>query len=263
MKVTVVGCSGSFAGPTSAASSYLVTVEGEGRSWNVLFDLGSGALGPLQRHVDPTELDAVFLSHLHPDHCADLCGLYVAHNYAPEGAPARRVPVHGPRETATRVSLMYHGLEDGGMDTVFAFHRLEDRVAVEVGPVTVIPYAVHHPVEAYGFRIEADGAVVAYTGDTDTCDNLSPLMTGADLVLADSAFVDGRDDVRGIHLTASRAARGALEAGGVQRLVLTHMPAWNDAEVCRAQAEPLWPGVEVAEPDGVYHLGARPVAADV
>ncbi|CAN7377239.1 MBL fold metallo-hydrolase [Knoellia sp. LjRoot47] len=263
MKVTVIGCSGSFAGPDSAASSYLVSAEADGRTWNVLLDLGSGALGPLQRHVAPADLDTVFLTHLHPDHCADLCGLYVAHTYAPDGPPGRRLPVWGPRGTASRVSLMYHGLEDGGMDKVFSFGRLEDGVAVEVGPLTITPYAVHHPVEAFGFRVEADGAVLAYTGDTDACDNLAPLMAGADLVLADSAFVDGRDEVRGIHLTASRAAQAAAGAGGVQRLVLTHMPSWNDAEVCRAQAEPYWPGVEVAEPDAVYDLGSPPERRDV
>ncbi|EAP99750.1 hypothetical protein JNB_06264 [Janibacter sp. HTCC2649] len=255
MRVTVIGCSGSFAGPNSAASSYLVSVDDGERTWNVLFDLGNGALGPLQRHVDLRDLDAVFISHLHPDHCADICGLYVAHHYAPAGAPADRLPVWGPSETAARVALMYHGLEDGGMDKVFDFGRLSDSVAVSIGPVTITPYAVNHPVEAFGFRVEADGVVLSYTGDTDSCDNLTPLMTGADLVLADSAFVDGRDEVRGVHLTASRAAQAAVAAGGVKRLVLTHLPAWNDAEVCRAQAEPFWPGVEVARPDDVYDLG--------
>ncbi|KGN34796.1 metal-dependent hydrolase [Knoellia sinensis KCTC 19936] len=255
MKVTVIGCSGSFAGPDSPASSYLVTVNADGRAWNVLFDLGSGALGPLHRHVAPSDLDAVFLTHLHPDHCADVCGLYVSRNYAPDGAPSDRLPVWGPAETATRVSLMYHGLEDGDMEKVFVFEQLEDQVPVTVGPVTITPYAVHHPVEAFGFRVEADGAVLAYTGDTDSCDNLVPLMTGADLVLADSAFVDGRDEVRGVHLTASRAAEAAREAGGVQRLVLTHMPAWNDPDVCRAQAESVWPGVEVARAGDIHDLG--------
>jgi ribonuclease BN (tRNA processing enzyme) len=255
MRVTVIGCSGSFAGPSSAASSYLVSVDDGDRTWNVLFDLGSGALGPLQRHVELRDLDAVFISHLHPDHCADICGLYVAHHYAPAGAPADRLPVWGPHETASRVALMYHGLEDGGMDKVFAFGQLSDRVAVPIGPVTITPYAVNHPVEAFGFRVEADGAVLSYTGDTDSCDNLTPLMAGADLVLADSAFVDGRDEVRGVHLTGSRAAQAAATAGGVKRLVLTHLPAWNDAEVCRAQAESFWPDVEVARPDDVYELG--------
>lgn len=264
MRVTVVGCSGSFAGPTSAASSYLVSADdAAGRTWNVLLDLGSGALGPLQTHVDPHRLDAVFLSHLHPDHCADLCGLYVSYTYAPSGAPAGRLPVWGPRETGSRITLMYHGLGKGDLERVFDFGALEDRLPVRVGPITVIPYAVRHPVEAYGFRVEAAGAVLAYTGDTDTCDSLGPLMAGADLVLADSAFVDGRDDARGIHLSGSRAARAAREAGGVKRLVLTHLPSWNDPEVCRAQAEEHWPGVELAEPGSVHDLGTRTVAGGV
>lgn len=255
MRVTVIGCSGSFAGPSSAASSYLVTVDAGDRTWNVLLDLGSGALGTLQRHLDPGDLDAILLTHLHPDHCADLCGLYVAHNYAPGGRPAQRLPVWGPPGTAGRIALMYHGLEKGGMDEIFDFRVLESAVPVEVGPLHITPYAVHHPIEAFGFRVEADGAVLAYTGDTDSCDNLEPLMAGADLVLADSAFVDGREDISGIHLSGSRAAQAAVKAGGVQRLVLTHMPSWNDPEVCRAQAEAFWPGTEVAVAEAVYELG--------
>ena len=115
------------------------------------------------------------------------------------------------------------------------------------GPFTVTPYAVNHPVEAYGYRVEAGGAVLAFTGDTDDCDNLTPLLRGADLALLDSAFVDGRDDVPDIHLSGSRAAAAAVRAGGVRRFVLTHIPAWNDPQVCRAQAAAVWPGeVELA-----------------
>src|SRR5699024_5381314 len=110
----------------------------------------------------------------------------------------------------------------------------------------------------YGLRVEADGAVLAYTGDTDSCPSLTPLMTGADLVLADAAFVDGRDDVEGVHLSGRRAAEAAVAAGGVRRLVLTHIPAWNDPEVCRAQAAAVWPGdVGLARPGTAYELGDR------
>ena len=110
-------------------------------------------------------------------------------------------------------------------------------------------------MEAYGFRVEADGSVLAYSGDTDACDALGPLFAGADLVLADSAFVEGRDEVRGVHLTGRRAAEAALAAGGVGRLMLTHIPAWNDPEVCRAQAAEVWPGeVELARPDTTYEV---------
>jgi ribonuclease BN (tRNA processing enzyme) len=229
--------------------------EADGRTWNLLLDLGSGALGVLQRHLSPDHLDAVVLSHLHPDHCVDLCGLYVTRRYRPAGPLAHRLPVHGPTGTAERVAMMYHGLEPGGMDAQFDFDVVADAVPLTVGPFTVTPHTVNHPVEAYGYRVEAGGAVLAFTGDTDACDNLTPLLRNADLALLDSAFVDGRDHVRGIHLSGSRAAAAAVQAGGVRRLVLTHIPAWNDPQVCRAQAAAVWPGeVELAASGAVYEL---------
>jgi ribonuclease BN (tRNA processing enzyme) len=107
MRLTVVGCSGSVPSADSPASCYLVQAHDGERRWNVLLDLGSGALGPLHRHVDPADVDAVLLSHLHADHCLDLCGLYVVLKYAPrDGTSAaghRRKPqVWGPTGTAGR-----------------------------------------------------------------------------------------------------------------------------------------------------------------
>ncbi len=257
MRLTVIGCSGSFPGPESPASCYLLEAEHEGRTWRILLDLGSGALGALQRYVDLADLDAVLLSHLHPDHCADLLGLYVVRRYRPDGPLPAKLAVYGPAETAVRLGLMYHGLESGGMDGEFAFSVVTDAEPFTVGPFRCVPYAVNHPVEAYGYRVEADGAVLAFTGDTDDCPNLDPLLAGADLALLDSAFVDGRDDARGIHLSGSRAAAAAVRAGGVGRLVLTHVPAWNDREVCRAQAAEVWPGpVEVAAAGDRFDVGA-------
>ncbi len=265
MRLTVIGCSGSFAGPDSPSSSYLLRAEHEGRTWSVLLDLGSGALGALQRFIDPVDdLDAIFVSHLHPDHCVDLLGLYVMRRYAPGPLPEERLPVHGPEGTLERLEVMYHGLDDGGMAREYDVHTVRHGVSVRVGPFTVTPYSVVHPVEAFGYRVEADGAVLAFTGDTDDCPNLDELMAGADLVLVDSAFVDGRDEPRGIHLTGSRAAAAAVRAGGVDRLVLTHLPAWNDREVCRAQAASVWPGqVEVAEAGLTYEVGGPPNGGSV
>lgn len=253
MNVTVVGCSGSFAGPDSPASSYLVRAEHEGRTWSVVLDLGNGALGALQRHIAPPSIDALLLSHLHADHCVDACGLYVMLKYIPGGAGRGPVPVHGPRGTADHLARAYGDVDPGELTRFFRFGVLVDRQPLTVGPFTITPIRVRHPVETYGFRVEAGGRVLAYTGDTDACDALTPLLTGAHLALTDCAFVDGRDAARGIHLSGSRAAAAAVAAGGVQRLMLTHLPAWNDPEVCRAQAQGVWPGtVELAEPGRTY-----------
>lgn len=259
MRLTVVGCSGSFAGPESPASSYLVQAEYEGRTWSVVLDLGNGALGPLQRYVNLAALDAVFVSHLHPDHCVDVCGLYVTRKYRPEGPVEGQLPIHAPSGAEERFGLMYHGLEHGGMTNEFVVHELADTQVTRVGPFTVTAYRVNHPVEAYGFRVEADGAVLAYTGDTDSCDALTALLTGADLALTDSAFVDGRDETPGIHLSGGRAAAAAVAAGGVGLLVLTHIPPWNDREVCRAEAAAIWSGpLDVAVQGARYEVGGTP-----
>jgi ribonuclease BN (tRNA processing enzyme) len=262
MRLTVVGCSGSVPGPTSAASCYLLEADGfddDGapRTWRVLLDLGSGALGSLQQYVDPMSVDAVLLSHLHADHCLDLCGLYVMLKHSPVGAqPRPRIPVWGPSGTAARLAGAYDLPADPGMSAELDVQAWSDGQQVRIGPLTVTPMLVNHPVEAYGLRVELEGAVLAYTGDTDACDALKSLCHNADLVLADAAFVDGRDEVEGIHLSGRRAAQAALDAEGVGRLVLTHLPPWNDPQVCLAQARELWDGpLEVAAPGATYLVG--------
>lgn len=251
MRLVVVGCSGSVPGPDSAASCYLleadgVDEDGSPRTWRVLLDLGSGALGPLQAHVDPAALDAVLLTHLHRDHCLDLCGLYVLLRYGREPR-ATPLPVWGPRRVAERMERAYDAMRPGPatgpqLARLLDFAELADRVPVLVGPLTITPVRVNHPVPAFGFRVEHEGRVLAYTGDTDSTPALTDLFAGADLVLADSAHVDGRDSTTGIHLSGRRAAEAVVAAGGVGRLVLTHVPPWNDPAVCLAQARSVWDG---------------------
>lgn len=260
MKLTIIGCSGSFAGPTSPASSYLVQAEHEGRTWNLVLDMGPGSLGVLQKYIELDAIDAIVISHLHPDHCLDLTGLFVVTKYHPTRGPLPSVPVYGPQDTGARMSrangvTLSEAADPHGMDSEFDFRTVRSGRTFTVGPFTITPHRVNHPVEAFGFRVEADGKVLTYTGDTDATPALLPLMADADLVLADAAFCEVRDTVRDIHLTGKRAAEAALAAGGVKRLMLTHIPSWNDPQECRAQAAELWPGeVELAAPEGVYEL---------
>ena len=254
MRLTVVGCAGSFPGPDSAASCYLVEADDEaGRTWRVLLDLGSGALGPLQRLVPLDSLDAVLLSHLHPDHCLDLCGLYVARHYHPAGTPLEPLPVFGPAGTGPRLARAYGDGGDGLPDT-FAIQEWKDGGTVRVGPLSVTPRLVDHPVEAYGLRLEHEGRVLAYSGDTDACAPLDDVARGADLLLAEASFVEGRDELRGIHLTGRRAGETARDAGAA-RLVLTHIPAWTDPATVLGEAREVFTGpVETATPAGRYDV---------
>src|SRR6478735_9396988 len=107
MRLTVIGCAGSYPGPDAATSCYLVEAdEPDGRTWRILLDLGSGALGPLQRFTDPFGIDAVFISHLHADHCLDLCGYHVLRRYHPDGVQPP-IPTFGLRVSANGRALAY------------------------------------------------------------------------------------------------------------------------------------------------------------
>jgi ribonuclease BN (tRNA processing enzyme) len=255
MKLTVIGCSGSFAGPDSAASCYLVEAAepvDPARTWRLLVDLGSGALGALHRYVDPLSIDAVLISHLHPDHFFDISGFYVLRKYHPRGHQPR-IPIWGPRGTASRVALAYGLPVDPGMGEEFTFHELGEQ-PFQVGPFAVTARRMDHPVEAYGFRIESDGRTMVYSGDTACCAALTELADGADLLLAEAAFRDGEASPPGVHMTGSDAARTARRAG-VGTLVLTHIAPWHDKGQAMQEAEGNFDGpVLLAQEGSAYQV---------
>ena len=255
VKVTVIGCSGSYAGPDSAASCYLVEardVDEPDRTWRLLIDLGSGALGALQRHADPLTIDAVLISHLHADHFFDISGYYVLRKYHPLG-PQPRIPVWGPKATRSRVARAYGLPLDPGMNEEFEFKRLR-KGTFSVGPFTVTAKRMDHPIEAYGFRIECDGRSFAYSGDTAACDNLTELARGADLLLAEAAFRDDADNPEHIHMTGSQAAVIARDAR-VGMLVLTHIPPWHEKKDAIHEAAGVFDGPTLLASEGsTYHV---------
>jgi len=249
LKLTVIGCSGSFPGPESPASCYLVEAEG----FRLLLDLGSGALGPLQRHIAVSDVDAVALSHLHADHCLDMCSYYVARRYRPGGPLLRKIPVYGPGGTAERLARAYEMPADPGMTEEFSFLGYPEG-AFELGPFRVSAVPVRHPVEAYGFRVEHGGRVLAYSGDTAPCDGLVRLAKGADTLLCEASFHEGRDTVPDLHLNGREAGEHAARAE-VGRLLLTHIPPWNDPQRTLAEAVAAYEGpTELARPDAAYDI---------
>ncbi|MEO5652747.1 MAG: MBL fold metallo-hydrolase [Marmoricola sp.] len=253
MRLTVIGSSGSYPGPHSSASCYLLEQEHEGRLWRVLLDMGSGALGSLQRFTDAQNIDAVFLSHLHADHCLDLCGYYVMRKYHPDGA-LPQIPVWGPADTARRMAKAYDLEEDPGMNEEFSFLEYTADVPLEFGPFTVTARLVAHPVTAYALRIEAGGRTLAYSGDSGVCEPLEDSARDVDLFLCEASFVEGGDNPPDLHLTGAEAGRTAT-AAAARRLVLTHIPPWHDPAVILAEAVGTYSGqVDLAVPGTSYDL---------
>ena len=248
MDLTVVGSSGSFPSADSPCSCYLVQADG----YRLVIDLGNGALGALQRYCGLYEVDAVMLSHLHADHCVDMCAYSVARNYRVEGCPDP-LPVYGPHGTAERLARAYDMDEHPGMKQVFDFNTLENGT-FQLGPFSITAARVAHPVEAFAFRVEHGGSSLVYSGDTGPCEQLVDLARGADLLLSEAAFTDGKEDIPDLHLNGRQAGEHAARAG-VARLVLTHIPPWTDPERNRADAVAAYGGpVELARTGAVYTI---------
>ncbi|GAB2850131.1 MBL fold metallo-hydrolase [Actinocorallia aurea] len=247
MRVTVIGCSGSFPGPDSPASCYLFEDEG----YSLLLDFGNGALGALQRHHDLYGIDAIAISHLHADHCMDLCGYYVARKYCP-GGEKPRIPVFAPPAADKRMAEAYDLPINPGMTDTFDFVPLAP--TLQAGPFEITVRPVNHVIESYGFRITSNGKSVAYSGDTGRTDVLVDLARDADLFLCEASFLDG-DNPPDLHLSAREAAEYAQRAGAA-RLVLTHLVPWNDAERSMVEAKDTdYSGpIDLARSGAVYRL---------
>jgi ribonuclease BN (tRNA processing enzyme) len=249
MRLTVVGCSGSFPGPDSAASCYLLEADG----FRLVVDMGNGALGALQRFAPLFGVDAVLLSHLHADHCVDLYSYSVARAYPPAG-PQPAIPVYGPAGTCERIGLVHGPGGDPGLTRRFTFETLAPGT-LRIGPFDIGLAHMNHPVETFAFRFTQGGRSLVYTGDTGETEAVPALAAGADVFLSEAAFLDGPDLPPNLHLTARQAA-GYANRAGVGRLVLTHLQPWNDQDAARAEAASAFAGeLDLAVSGQVIDLG--------
>lgn len=248
-ELVIVGCSGSGPGPDSAASSYLVRGTVDGRTTTLLLDLGSGAFGPLQGLVDPTEIDAIVLSHLHADHCIDLTAWDVAAAHSTT-APWRPVVTYAPsgaRERIARAAAVEED-EEVKLGRSFEFWTIEEASPVTIGCFRLTFARVAHPVEAYAIRVEAPQGVLVYSGDTGPTPVLDELARGADLLLAEASFADRAGLPADLHMSGRQAGECAASAG-VGTLVITHVPAWEDADGRVVEARRSFDGrILLAEP---------------
>ncbi len=216
----------------------------------------------LQRYTDIKDIDGIAISHLHPDHCMDLCGLHVAIRWDPNGWNREKMLVWGPEATAARIETAY-GLPEGDtMHQDYDFNIWQELQPVNIGPFTITPYPVRHPIEeatrcawrrTSGPGREILTSVLTYSGDSDTCDGLVEAARGADMFLCEAAFEEGRDDaIDGVHLTGKRAGQMATDAA-VERLLLTHIPVWTSINKVVDEAKETYSGGIAVAVSGVTY----------
>jgi ribonuclease BN (tRNA processing enzyme) len=250
VRLTVLGCAGSFPGPEAACSAYLLEADGFG----LMLDFGTGSMSALQRFSHLRAIDAVVLSHLHCDHMLDACSYVVVRRYSPDG-PYPRLPLYAPSGARDRLAGAYGSPDEGPLDDVYDFRTLTSGATLAIGPFTLTVERVNHPVETYGVRVEHGGRVLAYSADTGMCDALARLAAGADVFLCEASYLDGEPNPPDLHLTGREAGEVATKAG-VGRLLLTHLvEAWGSARVTYEAAAGAFDGpVELVRPGARYEI---------
>jgi ribonuclease BN (tRNA processing enzyme) len=248
MRLTILGCAGSFPGPDAACSAYLAEANG----FRLLIDFGSGSLSALQRYAGLKAIDAILLTHLHCDHILDAASYVVVRRYAPDG-PYPPLPVYGPSGAPQRISSAY-SQNEGPLDDVYTFYGLQPG-SFAIGPFAVTVDRVAHPVETYAVRLEHAGRVLCYSSDTAPCDALHRLAHGADLFLCEASYLDGVNNPPDLHLTGREAGEIATKAE-VGRLLLTHLvTAWGSESLTYESAASAFAGpVEIVRPGASYDV---------
>jgi ribonuclease BN (tRNA processing enzyme) len=241
MRLTVLGCSGSYPGPGAACSGYLL----EAGDTSVWMDAGPGTLANLQLHTDPRRLDAVVLSHAHPDHWTDVLGFHVACKWylGVEG-----VAVHSTAE----VRRLFEEVA-GDIGSTFDWGVVDDGARLEVGDLTFRFSRTDHGPETLAMRVDGGGRSLVYSADTGPGWSLASLGPGIDVFLGE-ATLDIGEEGRGQHLSARQAASMAAGAGA-GRLILTHLRPGRDPQEARDEAAAAFDGaVEVATTNERFEL---------
>jgi ribonuclease BN (tRNA processing enzyme) len=191
----------------------------------LLIDLGPGTLRQLARASSAiTEIDYILLTHLHPDHSADLVPFLFAGKYPPY------LVNRGPCTlfAGSDIDPFYQALQDlygrwiewpQGLFTVISLPQ--DQPWERGFPdFSLLSSPLDHTSSSLGYRITlSKGKSLVFSGDSDYSSSLVELAQGADLLVCECSFPEGQK-VPG-HLTPSLAGRIAREAG-VSRLILTH-----------------------------------------
>jgi ribonuclease BN (tRNA processing enzyme) len=238
LTLTVLGCSGSYPGPGQACSGYLVRYGGT----TVWLDAGTGTLANLQQHVGLGDVDAIVISHAHPDHWSDVEGFYVACRYV---VPCADIPVYAP---AAVQGLLRIG---GPTAPVLLWHDVGDGDAVAIGAMQWSFSQTDHPPETLGMRIDAGGRSLGYSADSSPAWSLEALGPGLQLALCEATFLRDREG-SAPHMSA-RQAGATARAARAERLLLTHLwPTIDPSAACEEAAATFDGPVEAAVQNKTY-----------
>ena len=238
MKLHLLGVNGPFPASRGATSGYLLETGDD----LFQFDLGSGVLGALTALTAPESLTALFISHWHFDHAADVPVLMYRLQ-----ALNRVLPVYGPADPDAALCRLVSNV------SCFNFTEVSAGDTLHAGGADFRVRAARHPVPAVGYTVSFEGKTFGYTGDTNTLPSLAEDYRGCGLLLADGLFPREAWSEGKPHLSAELAARLALEAGA-KALVVTHLNPFIPRRILLEESRAVFPKAQLAEAGAVISI---------
>lgn len=231
MKLIVLGSGTCVPSLKRNAPGYYLEADG----CRILVDCGSGTLLQLEKAGRSyRDIDAVFITHKHPDHFADILPLVHALIATPKLNRTRDLHIFSRREfmeyyEASVASVLGH-------PKGFAVRTGEIQDKLDFGPFNIITAKTIHSSDSIAYRFEFGDKSIVFTGDADYDQAVIALAQNADLLIADCSFPDAMK-AKG-HLSAKECGMVAAKAG-VKKLVLSHIyPADSpDADRIRESGE--------------------------
>lgn len=236
-RLTVLGSCGAWPEPGRACAGFLLSHE----DFHVALDLGYGAASRLFQHVPADRLDAVVVTHEHPDHLADVSAL----GRARYNTTDRKLPLHCTPGAVRRLAAME---PSPAPDENFDLHDLGPET--DLGPFRLTTALLPHHVPNYGVRLTTPGYTLAYTGDTGPAPQLTDLARDADVLVCEATRQGTPPDGPRLLMTAAEAGRLA-SAANVRTLLLTHFWPGSDRAVSVAEARAEFSGEVLAAEEGL------------
>ncbi len=235
MQLKVLGKYGPYTN-LGSTSSYLL----KGENSYVLLDCGSGIVKKLLNENCLDKLSFIFLSHLHFDHISDIGVLSYALTPILKG---KKIKLY----TYADDSLAFKTIESMG---IFEIINVKEDVCFSEGEFSFKFFKMTHPVTSYGIKIQNQGKVFAYSGDTTINDNIYNLIKGASLILLDGAFLQKDYNESKPHMSIKQVCEIAKNSK-IKTIVTHFSPTNSDLEV-EKECKEFGGDVIVAKEDKVY-----------
>jgi ribonuclease BN (tRNA processing enzyme) len=249
--LTILGSSTPYPSIDNPCSGYVVRTA----STAIWVDAGTGTLAPLQQHVRLEDLDAIWISHLHADHSADLLTAFYALVWA-DVHRAHPIPLYGPPGITERLAdYLTNGTTRAPISAAFDVHELHDGHEAQIGDLNLTTRAVSHGIPAFGVRIASPTTSLVFSGDTAPCANLIELALDCDALLCESESPAPPENEPQVHHTPENTGNTA-SAAKAKRLIVTHVGRFLTQEEATKRAATTYAGlIEFANPGATFIIG--------